>query len=205
MLPLTFIVLAILTGVLIFVRLRWPLPLPKDTQSYIVCACAALFLYALTAVTGWSTSSNHLTPRSTGSPWRVMSSSSCCSRFCVPDGSPPSLRSSFASRSFGQSLSSPYGHLRHRTAHHRLDWPQSHQRSCAVGGGNRGQRPVSTSPFTPTHPGRTYFADGGRPRTTSASSATPPGRRPLFSRITSMSSCPAPQPRTSNRTLPETL
>lgn len=60
MLPLTFAVLAILTGALIFLRLRWSRLSPKTHKSYIVCASVALFLYAVTAVTGWSTSLDHL-------------------------------------------------------------------------------------------------------------------------------------------------
>jgi hypothetical protein len=60
MLPLTFAVLAILTGALIFLRLRWSQLSPKTHKTFIVCACAALFLYAVTAVTGWSTSFDHL-------------------------------------------------------------------------------------------------------------------------------------------------
>lgn len=60
MLPLTFAVLAILTGALIFLRLRWPGLSPKTHKIYVVCACAALFIYAVTAVTGWSTALDHL-------------------------------------------------------------------------------------------------------------------------------------------------
>ena len=60
MLSLTFAVFAILTGALIFLRLRWPRLSPKTHKTYVVCACAALFLYAFTAVTGWSTSLDHL-------------------------------------------------------------------------------------------------------------------------------------------------
>lgn len=60
MLPITFAVLAILTGALILLRLRWPRLSPKAHSSLIACAIAALVLYLLMFATGWSTSSNHL-------------------------------------------------------------------------------------------------------------------------------------------------
>jgi hypothetical protein len=60
MLALTFAALAILTGVLILLRLRWPQLSRKAHSIFIGGAGAALFLYLLMFVTGWSTSSNHL-------------------------------------------------------------------------------------------------------------------------------------------------
>lgn len=60
MLPLTFAALAILTGALIFLRLRWP-RLSRRTQRFLIgCTVGAMALYAVTFVTGWSTSSSHL-------------------------------------------------------------------------------------------------------------------------------------------------
>lgn len=60
MLPLTFATLAILTGVLIFLRLRWVRLSHRARSIHIGGASAALFLYLLMFATGWSTSSNHL-------------------------------------------------------------------------------------------------------------------------------------------------
>lgn len=60
MLPLTFAVLAILTGALIVLRLSWSRFSRKTHNIFIGCACAALTLHAFTFVTGWSTSSDHL-------------------------------------------------------------------------------------------------------------------------------------------------
>lgn len=60
MLPITFAALAILTGALILLRLRWPRLPRKAHSSLIACAFAALVLYLLMFATGWSTSSNHL-------------------------------------------------------------------------------------------------------------------------------------------------
>lgn len=60
MLPLTFTALAILTGALILLRLRWP-HLSRRLQNVLVgCAVAAFLLNGITFITGWSTSSNHL-------------------------------------------------------------------------------------------------------------------------------------------------
>ncbi|MDW5266735.1 MULTISPECIES: hypothetical protein [Acidobacteriaceae] len=60
MLPLTFAALAILTGVLFLLRLRW-LRLSQRTRTTLIgCAGAALILYSLIFITGWDTSSNHL-------------------------------------------------------------------------------------------------------------------------------------------------
>jgi hypothetical protein len=60
MLPLTFAALALLTVALILLRLRWAHLSPKTHEILIACACVALGLYAFSAVTRWSTSSNHL-------------------------------------------------------------------------------------------------------------------------------------------------
>lgn len=60
MLPLTFAILALLTGALVVLRLRW-LQIPRKTHRiFIICACTALAFYAFTFATGWSTSANHL-------------------------------------------------------------------------------------------------------------------------------------------------
>jgi hypothetical protein len=60
MLPLTFAALAILTGALILLRLKW-LRLSHKAQSILIgFAGTALILYLLMFATGWSTSSNHL-------------------------------------------------------------------------------------------------------------------------------------------------
>jgi hypothetical protein len=60
MLPLTFAALAILTGALILLRLRWPGFSQKARSILIGSAGAALFLYLLMFATGWSTSSDHM-------------------------------------------------------------------------------------------------------------------------------------------------
>ena len=60
MLPLTFAALAILTGALILLRLRWRKVSQKTHLILIGFAGAALVLYLLMFATGWSTSSNHL-------------------------------------------------------------------------------------------------------------------------------------------------
>lgn len=60
MLPITFAVLAILTGALIVLRLRWPRLSHTAHSRLISGAGAALALYLLMVATGWSTSSNHL-------------------------------------------------------------------------------------------------------------------------------------------------
>lgn len=60
MLPLTFAALAVLTGALVFLRLRW-LHLSRKTQTaFIGCAGAILLVDALLFATNWSTSSDHL-------------------------------------------------------------------------------------------------------------------------------------------------
>lgn len=60
MLPLTFAFLAILTGALILLRLRWTHLSQRSHKTLFGFACAVLILYALSLGTGWSTSSNHL-------------------------------------------------------------------------------------------------------------------------------------------------
>ena len=60
MLPLTFAVLAILTGALILLRLRWAQLSPKTHKILATCAGAALILYAFSFITGWNTASDHL-------------------------------------------------------------------------------------------------------------------------------------------------
>jgi len=60
MLPLTFAVLAILTGALILLRVRWHDLSQKTHTILIACACASVVLYAITFVTGWNTASDHL-------------------------------------------------------------------------------------------------------------------------------------------------
>ncbi len=60
MLPLTFAVLAILTGALILLRLRWTHLSPTTHKVLVGCSCGALILFGLTVATGWSTASNHL-------------------------------------------------------------------------------------------------------------------------------------------------
>ena len=60
MLPLTFLGLAIMTGALILLRLRWTSLSSKTQKILVCCACAALIFYALISVTLWSTSSTHL-------------------------------------------------------------------------------------------------------------------------------------------------
>jgi hypothetical protein len=60
MLPLTFAVLAILTGALILLRLRWTQLSRRSHKVLVGCAVAALILYGFTFAAGWSTSSNHL-------------------------------------------------------------------------------------------------------------------------------------------------
>jgi len=60
MLPLTFVGLAIMTGALILLRLRWTRLSSKTQKILVYCACAALIFYALISVTLWSTSSTHL-------------------------------------------------------------------------------------------------------------------------------------------------
>jgi hypothetical protein len=60
MLPLTFTALALLTGALIFLRVKWPQLSLKTHRILIVCACVALILYAITFTAGWSTASNRL-------------------------------------------------------------------------------------------------------------------------------------------------
>jgi hypothetical protein len=60
MLPLTFVGLAIMTGALILLRLRWTRLSSKTQKILVYCAFAALIFYALISVTLWSTSSTHL-------------------------------------------------------------------------------------------------------------------------------------------------
>lgn len=60
MLPLTFAALAILTGALIFLRLKWPRLSHKTQRILVYCASAALILYGCMFATSWSTSSSHL-------------------------------------------------------------------------------------------------------------------------------------------------
>lgn len=60
MLPLTFAALALLTGAMIFLRLRWPRLSRKARKVLILGATTALALNALLLMTGWSTSLNHL-------------------------------------------------------------------------------------------------------------------------------------------------
>ncbi|MEO6815662.1 MAG: hypothetical protein ABI177_03095 [Edaphobacter sp.] len=60
MLPITFAVLAILTGALILLRLRWHQLSHKAHSIFIGCAGTALVLYLLMFATSWSTASNHL-------------------------------------------------------------------------------------------------------------------------------------------------
>jgi len=60
MLPPTFALFVVLTGALIALRLSWSRISLGSHRILIACACAALFIYAFTFVTGWSTSSNHL-------------------------------------------------------------------------------------------------------------------------------------------------
>ncbi len=60
MLPLTFAVLALLTGALIILRLRWRHLSLKTHRILIVCACAALLLFAIPHAADWSTASNRL-------------------------------------------------------------------------------------------------------------------------------------------------
>ena len=60
MLPITFAVLAILTGALIFLRLRWTRLSRKTHRILIVCACVALIINAFGKVTHVSTSSSHV-------------------------------------------------------------------------------------------------------------------------------------------------
>jgi len=60
MLPPTFVLFVVLTGALIALRLSWCRLSSRNHRLLIACACAALFIYAFTFVTGWSTSSNHL-------------------------------------------------------------------------------------------------------------------------------------------------
>lgn len=60
MLPLTFAFLAILTGALILLRLRWTRLSQRSHKILFGSACAVLILYALSLGTGWSTSSDHL-------------------------------------------------------------------------------------------------------------------------------------------------
>jgi hypothetical protein len=60
MLPLTFAALALLTGALILVRIRWRRLSQKTHTTLITCACAAIVLYLFTLATGWNTASYHL-------------------------------------------------------------------------------------------------------------------------------------------------
>src|SRR6185437_852923 len=60
MLPLTFAVLAALTGALIVLRLKWRHLSPKTHLTLIVCACAALVFFGIPYAADWSTASNHL-------------------------------------------------------------------------------------------------------------------------------------------------
>lgn len=60
MLPLTFAVLAALTGALIFLRLRWNHLSTKTHRIFISCAVAAIALDLLVVASGWSTSASHL-------------------------------------------------------------------------------------------------------------------------------------------------
>lgn len=60
MLPLTFAVLAIMTGVLIFLRIKWPRLSQKAHTVLVLSAGAPLVLYAFLFAADWSTSWNHL-------------------------------------------------------------------------------------------------------------------------------------------------
>jgi hypothetical protein len=60
MLQLTFVALAILTGALILLRLRWTRLSPKVHRALISCASAILFLDAMILIARISTSSSHL-------------------------------------------------------------------------------------------------------------------------------------------------
>lgn len=60
MLPLTFAALALLTGALILLRIRWRCLSQKTHKALIVCASAAILLYLFTLATGWNTAFYHL-------------------------------------------------------------------------------------------------------------------------------------------------
>jgi hypothetical protein len=60
MLPLTFAALALLTGALILLRVRWRHLSQKTHKALIVCAIAAIVLYLFTLATGWNTAFYHL-------------------------------------------------------------------------------------------------------------------------------------------------
>jgi hypothetical protein len=60
MLPLTFSTLAILTGALVLLRLRWIRLSRRSHQALVGCAVAALVLYGVISAGGWSTSSSPL-------------------------------------------------------------------------------------------------------------------------------------------------
>ena len=58
--PLTFAVLAALTGAIVLLRLFWP-RLSRRTRSLLIgCACTVLAVSAIGLVTRWSTASNRL-------------------------------------------------------------------------------------------------------------------------------------------------
>ncbi|MEO6909311.1 MAG: hypothetical protein ABI158_00105 [Edaphobacter sp.] len=60
MLPLTFAALALLTGALILLRLRWPRLSPKTQKKLVLSACIAILVYAIPTDAHWSTSSNRV-------------------------------------------------------------------------------------------------------------------------------------------------
>ncbi len=60
MIPLTFAALAVLTGTLVLLRLRWARLSEKTRRALIVYACAALALCAVSSATHLNTSSSHL-------------------------------------------------------------------------------------------------------------------------------------------------
>lgn len=52
--PLTLAALALLTVILVLLRIRWPHLSPHTRSTFIACACATLALFVARAVTHWS-------------------------------------------------------------------------------------------------------------------------------------------------------
>ena len=158
MLPLTFAVLAILTGALDPSAPAMASPLPKDTQELSSSVPARLSSSTLfTFATGWSTSSNHLNAALywlaiAGYEFFILLFTLLRPRWLTTIIAIDSA----ASAPLGQPLSSACRSLQSRTAHHRLHRPQSHQRPRSVGI----RRTADSSGFDLTiysHPSWTHF------------------------------------------------
>ena len=101
MLPLTFAALALLTGALILLRIRWRCLSQKTHKALIVCASAAILLYLFTLATGWNTAAWRGSPSGICTAasghgtdcWRESGQRGICHQARSPDsqtGRPPS-------------------------------------------------------------------------------------------------------------------